>query len=341
VETSQRAGTEWYEEKLRDDFLAPTLAWWLFRDSFAAVLRPGSGQDRAAQLERAWERPWRRDGDALAEPFLTRQSELDGPLLFLNGYTVEDGCRLSTSVLPTSGGRPVNQCGDLDPGFAGPTRLDGTVDLLDFLCQGSDVRRSTAALLSARFPYISPSGTLEACATEGTAPRAFVVDGGYKDASAASTVVEIWPEVQDLVNRDNRNGACLVPAFVQIDSSPDVAVAPGTETSPSQALVPLVGLGHVPTGNAASARVAAQRLFEGAVDDRATTVTLDAEPLDRWFHLVPRAQAGLSAPLSWVLSTAARTDLRQQLTFNRDTIERLRRLLDATPEALRCETPPT
>ena len=53
------------------------MAWWLFRDTPAALLRPGGGRDRAAALERALERPWRLAGDALAEPFLTGQSGLE------------------------------------------------------------------------------------------------------------------------------------------------------------------------------------------------------------------------------------------------------------------------
>ena len=107
----------WFDRRLGDDFLGPTVAWGLFRDTLATLLRPGGGRDRAAALERAWEHPWRQDGDALAEPFLTSQSALEGPLIFLNGYSVEDGCRLSTSVVLTAAGRPVDQCGSLDPKF--------------------------------------------------------------------------------------------------------------------------------------------------------------------------------------------------------------------------------
>ena len=85
---------------------APTVAWGLFRDTLATLLRPGGGRDRAAALERAWERPWRQDGDALAEPFLTGQAASRARCIFLNGYSIEDGCRLSTSVVLHRGRPP-------------------------------------------------------------------------------------------------------------------------------------------------------------------------------------------------------------------------------------------
>jgi hypothetical protein len=328
----------WYEARLRDDFLAPTLAWWLFRDSLASFLRPTNGRDRAAALERAWEAPWRRDGDALAEPYLTRQSRNRTPLLFLNGYTTEDGCRLSVSVVRTAAGRPIDQCGSLDPAFAIQTDLDGTTDLRAFLCADTDVRRSTAALLSGRFSYITPSGQLVACGPDdASVPRAFVLQGGLRDASGASTVVELWPSVQALLDQATRADNCIVPLFLQIDDS-DRLPPPGSDRQPSQAVVPIQGLDSVPTGNADASRVAAQRLFSGPFGSRLTSAVLDGERLDiRWFRASPRAHPGTGAPDGWVLSEEAREDLRGQLAYNAGTIERLRRVLDAPEGALACE----
>jgi hypothetical protein len=339
----ENADAGWYDERLQDDFFAPTLAWGLFRDTLATVLRPSGGRDRASALERAWERPWDADGEALSEPFLTTESELDGPLLLLSGMTLEDGCRLNTSIMNSSSDRAIDQCGSLDPAFAESTNLDATTDLLQFLClDDMDVRRSTAALLTARVPYLTPAGRLIACSEEPGAPRAHAVDGAFRDASAASPLVELWPEVESLVTELNVLGDCIVPYFIQIDGDPDLLPATNVGNPPSQLSAPLDALRSAPGGYADAARVAAQRAFTGPVDSAGTQAFFEGEPLTapRWSRFAPRSQPAASADDSWVLSDNEREDLRQQVAFETETITRLRRVLDAPPGSMTCETPP-
>ena len=299
---------------------------------------------------RAWEHPWRQDGDTLAEPFLTGQGSLEGPLIFLNGYSVQDGCRLSTSVVLTAAGRPVDQCGSLDPKFTANdgTLLNGTSDVAAFLCDPNhDLRRSTAALIGARFPIISPAGRLlAACGlAQGSAPRSFSVDGGVRDSSAASTLAELWPAVQSIVDKANAGGSCIVPYFVQIDSEQDVLPSTTPGSSPRDLSASLEALSSAPGGNADAARVAAQREFTGPVDERGTIASLDGQQLlTRWQRLAPRSHPGATEADSWVLSDDARQDLRNQVVYNADSITQLRRLLDAAPGSLTCTgaatTPP-
>lgn len=75
--------------------------------------------------------------------------------------------------------------------------LPGTRDVHDFACDDTasagDLRLSTAALVSARFPWVSPTGALTSCADPGH--RTFDVDGGLLDSSAASPLVELWPAI--------------------------------------------------------------------------------------------------------------------------------------------------
>jgi hypothetical protein len=340
------ADPEWYDARLRDDFFAPTLAWGLFRDSLATLLRPSGGRDRASALERAWERPWEVDGEALSEPFLTTQGALDGPLLLLSGTTLEDGCRLNTSIIPSSGGRAIDQCGSLDPSFepffAESTNLNATTDLLDFLCpEDTDVRRSTAALLAARLPYFTPAGRLIACSEDSGAPRAHAVDGSYRDASAASPIVELWPEVEtviDLLNTQEPDADCVVPYFIQIDGDQDLLPATEVASPPSQLSAPFDALRTAPGGYADASRVAAQRLFTGPVDSSGTQASLDGQPQEsRWARLAPLARPAAAAVDSWVLSDNERANLRQQVSYHADTITTLRSVLDADPAALKCE----
>jgi len=152
------------------DALAPLLASMSSPDllqrfiPFALVRR-----DRAAQLEMGWEEGWsdanKSSPDALRQPLLSLYAN-DGasklPSLFLNGTSMETGGRLLTS-----------NCLLAD--------LRNTGDTLAIL--GSDVRISTAAHNSARFPYVSPVGGL---------PTHHVADGGYFENSGSATALQIF-----------------------------------------------------------------------------------------------------------------------------------------------------
>ena len=114
----------------------------------------------------------------------------------LNGTSVQDGCRVNTSVLDvdveeaeTGKALRARDCLSMDAFAAASTpnadgfALAATHDIADLLCEDRDLRLSTAALLSARFPWVSPAGRVVRC---GTAFATYVVDGGYFDTSAAS-----------------------------------------------------------------------------------------------------------------------------------------------------------
>ena len=83
-------------------------------------------------------------------------------MLVLTGTQVETGCRIAISPIRLT---PAGQTCD---GVTGHSGAPMTSDVLDHLCAQDStalggLRRSTAALLSARFPYISPSGRLYRC----------------------------------------------------------------------------------------------------------------------------------------------------------------------------------
>ena len=148
----------------------------------------------------------------------------------------------------------------------------------------------------------------------------------------------MWPDLEGLLTTANRAG-CVVPYFVQIDSE-SVLPEPGPYSHPSEALVPVKGLTELPTGNAEAARIAALRTFSGPLDPSGTTATLNGKALDtRWVRVAPGAHPGSSAPLSWVLSDAARKDLRAQLALQAGPIQQVRSLIDAPAGALRCSAP--
>jgi hypothetical protein len=301
-------GDGWIDDQLGEDFVAPTLAWGLFVDLPDAFADANWGDDRAAVLEQAWERvvPDR----ALTTGLLALQrSHYKGggvkthshvPLLLLNGTSVQDGCRFETSALDLGGA--TGTCTSLAPGDSG-SALPTTRGLTSFLCPGADVRLSTAALLSARFPYVSPSARVTGCSS--SVRPAYVVDGGYFDGSGASTIDELWAALGPLVANRNTNEAkqpCIVPLFIQIDNHYASITAPSIKP-PNQALVPPSTLMAVHSTRDDEARQTAAALFNRPV----------GPSLTGWAHIYPQAHPGGEPPLGWALSAQSMSDMRNQM----------------------------
>jgi hypothetical protein len=323
----------WYRDLLDGDFLTPALGRWLFDDVSNVWLRQGADPgcrggpddcegDRAGALELAWEEEW-DDVSAtnpLAADFIawqTRGAEPHLPLLVLNSYSVEDGCRFNVSVLRSNGGRDAEQCRVFYDelahahGAADPVVLDATTDLVDFTaCRSGigDLPVSTAVLLSARFPFVSPSGKVQGCG--GTT---YAVDGGYRDTSAASTIVELWPHLLERLAHPEADfpvRGLLLPIFIQIDNGYDEASVPIEDSRPNELLVPVQGREAAGGGIANASKQAAERTFGCFV--RITT----------------RAHPGSQAPLGWVLSRSSEASLRAQLSVNGAAIDLARAMID-------------
>jgi hypothetical protein len=371
--TGIAGSSRWIEDRLGQDYLSAELSWMLFVESPRVLIGFRPGEDRAAIMERAWERGWR---DRTSGPGKDRGAMVQGlrgvfqdphvPLLLLNGTTVDEGCRLNASVLaarvaqvtvPASsrrkrdtGTRISQNCRAIQrwEGSQVPSdrRFAATRDLVDYLCRGgghADVSLSTAALLSARFPYVSPAGRLAGCPDlPATRDQPSVVDGGYLDDSGGSDIVELWPALESFVDRYNEGatGSCIVPFMVQIDNGyadvPDQATTarPHQLLAPPKTLYAASGL----NGRAENARQAAALLFShpfmvrrasGATAARLATGDLNS----RYVHLYPKAHPGTEAPLGWALSKTAMRDLRAQLEGeNRTQIDTVRSWLTG----LRC-----
>lgn len=282
------------------------------------------------------------------------------PLLLLNGTKVQDGCRFNASVFdasveyrrgenvepatvrlaedclalrlfeaPAEGAEPIY----VEPGRRVDWTFASTEDLSDFVCPDRDVRLSTAVLLSARFPFVTPSGRLVKCKTPG-APAINIVDGGYFDTSGASSLVELWSELEPEIERANRGpGPCVVPLFVQIDTGYADPVGLGS-ARPVETRVPLLTLATGRNAREANARQAAALAFSGPFGGKTSAVLPSGAVVDRFAHIYSRAHPGAKAPLGWTLSQTARTDLKRQLVSNQAEIEKVRSWFS---EGLSCE----
>lgn len=76
--------------------------------------------------------------------------------------------------------------------------------------------RQTAALLSARFIYVSPSGAVPGC--DATTP-VHIVDGGYSDNNGAQSLVDLYTKALEPAVRAYNTAhpdTCVVPIYVHV-----------------------------------------------------------------------------------------------------------------------------
>jgi hypothetical protein len=196
------------------DFLSPVVLKMIGRDFLG--LNWLLGRDRAASLEDSWERHYRRISGTkrLKRSFLSVAPSKDGdvwrPLLLFNGTSVETGRRVITSHL-----RPwYCKEGKVKRLFTDAYDLHELLSLTqeehkieECTCEGErmtcpqhtaqkDVKLSTAASISARFPVITPQADLDINRED--RPVARIVDGGYFENYGATTLYDLVRALQDI-----------------------------------------------------------------------------------------------------------------------------------------------
>ena len=168
---------------LRQDFLTYTMARMLGPDYFNFIPVVNwfiPNRDRVNALETGFEKA--KDTSHYKVHFdstyfdqcIAQQNYYNGlPILCINTTRVQDG----------------------SPGVVCSIQLDAKlfdkrVDVISLLSPDTTIRLSTAAILGARFPYMSPAGRIDQQTKTGTKEHYFV-DGGYFDNSGAGVVQEM------------------------------------------------------------------------------------------------------------------------------------------------------
>jgi len=238
------------EALMSGDFLTPVFVGFVFRDTLRFLGFAG-WSDRGTLLERSWEDHFgrllgkARSRGALAcvgslgcpfrtlRPFATRWL----PLLVLNGTSVSTGQRIVTTVLDRAYNvRSPQTC----PERPGASRCPIFADHFDFHSElldneapaggwrawlqrrlgfspsrrddRRDVRLSTAAHNSARFPLISPPGEVRN-RVNNIVDR--IVDGGYFENFGAQSAVELARAVRTVDRR-------LTPFVLILSNDPEI-----------------------------------------------------------------------------------------------------------------------
>lgn len=171
---------------LQEDFLTYTLGRMLGPDFVRFIIPIWFIDDRAAALEHAMEnggtgtdRLSKKMAGELSEMIPFQQNNNDIPILFVNVTRMQDG----------------------RPGLISNIKLDDytfgkRIDVLGKLDTGKNMKLSTAVIMGARFPYVSPAGRIN---------NDYYVDGGYFDNSGAGAVHEMIIQLQRIIKQSVLN----------------------------------------------------------------------------------------------------------------------------------------
>lgn len=322
------------------DALAAGIDGFMLRDTIAgytgidvmAAQMPGTARfpDRAALMQAVWQ-----NQDAwLRAPFPLRHSWLPWTLLF-NSTSVTTGCRavLSSVALPHPPATSVQNDGlSCGVGASGPT---GSYDFFARLRCMQNISTATAAMLSARFTYITPSGTMNGCGQASGTFSDQLVDGGYGDASGLSTLINLAPTLMARVREFNSSAIAsavpgqpvtlVVPVTVYLGNSvqparqmvipartPEVTVP--TSAQSKGAATELTGTDAL-LQNAGAATSASAWLTCGSADvvcSTAQAIARAAVP-NPLIMVTPKEFPGVAAPLGWLLSHSSQQALEAAL----------------------------
>jgi hypothetical protein len=283
---------------LLPDGLGPTLMAALYPDMQQRVLPVAILPDRANALERSWQVAWRNGasgnaGDLMAGPFDRLWDEARPyPVLLLNGTSVLAGRRIITSNL---------RLADRGSSFA-----NDFADAFDFGALTSlRIAASTAASNSARFPYISPPGTIP-----GPAGRAVdqIVDGGLFENSGADTALNLYEWL--LINAKGFKPEQI--GVLQITSDPDLSDSSGqcgAVSSPPGAMRFAADVLSTPTAfyhtREARGAAAMQALWARVRAASSNPANAQGTVVPYFTLRLSRQDARGVAPLGWTLSMAA------------------------------------
>ena len=288
-------------------------------------------RDRAGLMEEVWEREVPRLADRYGPG-------ARGPVgeLVLNSTAIGRGCRVLVSQVRFDGGPP-----DPDAGApewtAAPREVDcatpgdqpaASLDLQE--TYGRCMPRmswATAAMLSARFPTVTPGGrvppTVPGC---GRAEQLQLADGGYAEGSGLGTLADVSADVVQVVRDHNAGvgdgGAVVVPLVLYLEDEPRTDLVQDPPQLVPELLLPLVGLGEGAAQTSTQSWL--QRLAAAIAEPcpssaassacaRAVQAVHAADLADAVVVAAPLTRPAVEAPLGWTLSSDSEARLGRDL----------------------------
>ncbi len=298
-------------------------------------------QDRAGLMQSVW----RDDAPQLASPWDAVSADPTG-LLILNSTATGYGCRVLVSQIDLRAGdhssTGVGSDGTAEaPNCQGSSvELPTSLDLQDVY--GScplDVDWSTAALLSARFPLVSPAGRTSARATGtngadcASLPDLQLIDGGYSEATGLGTLADLSPALASVIRNHNASvsasngsvsngsaGPYVVPVVMYLQNSSGADVTARPPKLNAELAVPLVGISSSKLQTSTGTWLQRISSALGSVcpgGDTACSAALASVRATTPGNVVvvaPTTRASVAAPLGWALSDFSRENLAGQVS---------------------------
>jgi Patatin-like phospholipase len=264
-------------EMLADDFLAPAVYALLTRDILTSAL-PFVLPDRAIALEEAFAQSWRSTmhGDVMTAPFASLWKP-GTPPLFFNTTALDPLQRVV--IAPAS----MAEVKTLDP-------------VRQAIVEERNLALITAAVLSARFPVISPQGLITKADPPASVIALRLTDGGFADNSGAATLLDVLEALEKSVPDDLRSK--MRPIVLNLENAPEIEPKSANGPSPGGGIGAL--LGQVSARAAAS--LAALRERVAALGAAATFLP----------DLRPSGEKSVFL-LGWTLPEDVRTDMDAQI----------------------------
>jgi hypothetical protein len=198
-----------------------------------------------------------------------------------------------------------------------------------------NISTATAAMLSARFAYITPSGTLNGCDQASGTFSDQLVDGGYGDASGLSTLINLAPTLMARVREFNSSAIASARPGQPVTLVVPVTVYLGNSVQPAREMVIPARTPEVTVPTSAQSKGAATELTgtdallqsAGAATSAsawltcgsADVVCANAQAIARaavpnpLIMVTPKEFPGVAAPLGWLLSHASQQALEVAL----------------------------
>lgn len=322
------------------DALAAGLGGTVLTDTFASItgLRFSDGadgrwRDRAALIEETWE----SEVPALADAFDWSARGRPTGALLLNSATENRKCRVVVSQVELPAGSTMNVAGSNANGcLTADGRPASTIDFASFFAGCvPKMNWSTAAMLAARFPFVTPSGRV--FAVPGVPWRnphcresLQLVDGGYVEGEGLSLISELAPDLAQLIDNHNRESSdvFVVPMVLYLNDEPKPTPAKKATGGTPETLIPFGFLGGSTSLTDAEAWM--QRIT-AAFDDvcggkpqcvdarqdlmgRITTPgrsDMQAPVNGSIITMAPPILGTMEVPLGWTLSTRSRESLER------------------------------
>jgi hypothetical protein len=272
------------------DLLAPLLTMGLFPDMVQRVIPlPIYDWDRATGLEVAFEQAWDRlvlpnSQNPLRQSFYQFwHPEASAPALVLNTTVVETGDRkvISPFQIPL------------------PSKQDIVLNEPSL-----DLKLSTAAVLSARFPYFTPVGWYQRSSDQS---KLRLVDGGYFDNSGVPTALDIGRSLQQIEGYGKTFEIVYISLIDQHVNSDKTEIK---SAGLNEILSPIRALFSARESRSRSAVELSTFTVNEGIDD----------PLQYKFRtlFLKKSEEGISLPLGWLISDRSRQLIDRQTPDPRD-----------------------